>query len=97
MIKLALTALLTAAVTVAALAATGLGAGTPQALNMKLKQVIFLKSDNFHCQALTSTQVACGANTLPNSVQVYFTPHQLVVLKFDATGKHAKAVYAAKR
>ena len=97
MLKLALTALVTAAVTVAALAAGGLGASSPPALNMKIKQVIFLKSDNFHCQALTKTQVACGANTLPNSIQVYFAPHQVVVLKFDKTGKKAKAVYAAKR
>jgi hypothetical protein len=64
---------------------------------MKLHQVIFLKSDNFHCQALTKTQVACGANTLPNSIQVYFAPHQVAVLQFDKTGKKAKAVFAAKR
>ena len=64
---------------------------------MKLNQVIYLQSNNFHCQALTKTQVACGANSLPNSVQVYFTPHQLVVLKFDKTGKKAKPIYAVKR
>jgi hypothetical protein len=97
MLKLALTAVVAAAATVAAVAATGLGASAPPALNMKVKQVIYLKSDNFHCQALTKAQVACGANTLPNSVQVYFTPHQVVVLKFDKTGKNAKALYAAKR
>jgi hypothetical protein len=95
--KTALTALLTAAATVAVLAATGLGASAPPALNMKLNQVIYLQSNNFHCQALTKTQVACGANTLPNSVQVYFTPHQLVVLRFDKTGKKAKPIYAVKR
>jgi len=97
MLKLVLTALLTAGATVAALAATGLGASAPPALNMKLKQVIYLQSDNFHCQALTKAQVACGANTLPNSVQVYFTPHQLVVIQFDKTGKKAKPIYAVKR
>jgi hypothetical protein len=97
MLRLALTALLTAAATVAALAATGLGASSPPALNMKLNQVIFLQSDNFHCQALTKAQVPCGANSLPNSIQVYFTPHQVVVLKFDKTGKKAKPIYAVKR
>ena len=97
MLKLALTALLTAATTVAALAAGGLGASAPPALNMKLDQVIYLKSDNFHCQALTKSQVACGANTLPNSIQVYFAPHQLAVLQFDKSGKKAKAIYATKR
>jgi hypothetical protein len=97
MLKLALTAMLTAATTVAALAAGGLGASAPPALNMKLDQVIYLKSDNFHCQALTKSQVACGANTLPNSIQVYFTPHQMVVLQLDRSGKKAKAIYATKR
>ena len=97
MLKLALSSLAAAAVAIGIAAATGLGASIPAALNMKLNQVIYLKSDNFHCQALTKTQVACGANSLPNSVQVYFTPHQVVVLKFDKTGKKAKAVYASKR
>jgi len=97
MLKLALSSVLAAAATIAVVAATGLGASIPRALNMKLHQVIFLKSDNFHCQALTKTQVACGANTLPNSIQVYFAPHQVAVLQFDKTGKKAKAVFAAKR
>jgi hypothetical protein len=97
MLKLALTALAAAAVTVAVVAATGLGAAVPRALNMTINQIIYLKSDNFHCQALTKGQVACGANTLPNSVQVYFTPHQLVVLRFDKSGKKAKPIYATKR
>ena len=93
MLKLTLTTLLAAGV----FAASSLGASAPPALNMKLNQVIYLQSNNFHCQALTKTQVACGANTLPNSVQVYFTPHQLVVLRFDKTGKKAKPIYAVKR
>jgi hypothetical protein len=97
MLKLGLTALAAAAAAVAAVAATGFGASAPPALNMKLNQVIFLKSDNFHCQALTKTQVACGANRLPNSIQVYFAPHQVVVLKFDKTGKKAQTIYASKR
>ena len=97
MLKLALTAVLAAAATVAALAATGLGASRPAPLAMKINQVIYLNSNNFHCQALKKTQVACGANTLASSIQVYFTPHQVVVLKFDKNGKNPKAVYAAKR
>ena len=97
MLKLALTALAIAAITIAAVAATGLGAGVPPALNMKIGQVIYLKSDNFHCQAISKAQVACGANTLPNSVQVYFAPHQVAVLKFDKTGKKASLLYGVKR
>jgi hypothetical protein len=97
MLKLALTALVAAAATVAIVAATGLGASIPKPLNMKINQVIYLKSDNFHCQALTKAQVACGANSLPDSIQVYFAPHQVVVLKFDKKGHNAKAIYAVKR
>jgi hypothetical protein len=93
MLKPVVTALLAAGM----YAATAVGASAPPALNMKLHQVIYLPSNNFHCQALTKTQVACGANKLPNSIQVYFTPHQVVVLKFNSSGKKAKAIYAAKR
>jgi hypothetical protein len=36
-------------------------------------------------------------HALSSSIQVYFTPHQVVVIKFDKNGKNPKAVYAAKR
>ena len=41
--------------------------------------------------------MACGANTLKNSIQVYFTPHQVVVLKFDKTGKKFTQLFGIKR
>ena len=97
MLKLVVTALATAAVCFAVVSATGLGAAAPPALNMKLRQVIYLKSDNFHCQALTKSEVACGANSIPNSIQVYFTPHQVAVLKFNKAGTKAAVVYGTKR
>jgi hypothetical protein len=97
MLKIGLTAAVTAACCFAVAATTGFGASAPAVLNMKPNEVISLKSDNFHCQELKATEVACGANTLPNSMQVYFTTHQLVVLKFDKTGKKASVVYSAKR
>jgi hypothetical protein len=96
MLKLALTALTTAAVCFAIAAATGLGA-QPKVITMKPGAIITLASDNFHCQALTTTQVACGANTLSNSVQVYFAPHQLAVVKFDKAGKKASLLAQVKR
>lgn len=96
MLKLALTALGTAAACFAIAAANGLGAA-PKVLNMQPGEIITLKSDNFHCQVLSATQVACGANSLPNSVQVYFAPHQVAVLKFDKMGKKASIVLQAKR
>lgn len=97
MLKLALTAALTTACCAAISAATGLGAAAPKVLTMKLGEIISFRSDDFHCQALTATQVACGANSLPNSVQVYFAPHQLAVVRFDKAGKKGTIKYAVKR
>jgi hypothetical protein len=96
MLKITLTAAVTAAVCFAIAAATGLGAA-PKVLTMKVHGIISLKSNNFQCQALTTTEVACGANGLPNSVQVYFGPHALAVLKFDKTGKKATQLFGVKR
>jgi hypothetical protein len=96
MLKPALTALITAAACFAIAAATGLGAA-PKVVSIRPGEIISLKSDNFHCQALNAKQVACGANSLPNSVQVYFAPQQLAVLKFDKTGKKASIVLQTKR
>jgi hypothetical protein len=97
MLKIGLTASLTAACCFAIAAATGLGAAAPPVLTIKLHEVITLKSDNFHCQALTTTQVACGANALANSTQVYFAPHELAVVKFNKTGKTGTILFSAKR
>ncbi|HEY4347823.1 MAG TPA: hypothetical protein VGM80_09550 [Gaiellaceae bacterium] len=97
MIKIALTAGITAACCFAIAAATGFGAAAPKVLTMKVNEIITLKSDNFHCQALNTTQVACGANKLANSTQVYFAPHILAVLKFDKSGQNAKTLYTVKR
>ena len=96
MLKPALTALCTAAACFAIAAATGLSAA-PKLVDMQPGEIISLKSDNFHCQVLSATQVACGANSLPDSVQVYFAPHQVAVRKFDKTGKKASIVLQAKR
>jgi hypothetical protein len=95
MLKIGLTAAVTAACCFAIAAATGFGA--PPVLNLTLRGIITLKSDNFHCQALTTTQVACGANALGNSTQVYFSPHALAVVKFDKTGTKGTIVFNAKR
>ncbi len=95
--KLFLGALAGAAVSFAVVAATGLAGGAAKVINMQVGQVIYLKSNNFHCQALSKTQVACGANSIPDSVQVYFGPHQVEVLKFDPTGKKAAILLNVKR
>ena len=97
MFKVAVTAVLTAAVCFAIAAATGLGAAAPKVVNLQVKEITSLKTANFHCDVLTKTQVACGANALPNSVQVYFDPHHVVVLKFNSTGKKFEELFQVKR
>jgi hypothetical protein len=94
--KLVLTALGTAAACFGIAAATGLGAA-PKVVELQTGEIVSLKSDNFHCQVLNATQVACGANSLPSSVQVYFAPHQVAVLRFDKAGKKASIALQAKR
>lgn len=87
MFKLGLTAAVTAAVCFSVAAATGLGAGKPKVIAIKVGDITTLPSDNFHCQVITKTQVACGAKVTPGSVQVYFAPHQLEVLQFKSATK----------
>ncbi len=41
--------------------------------------------------------MACGANSLKGSIQVYFAPHQLAVIKFDKTGKKFTQLFGIKR
>ena len=97
MLKVGLTAVATAALCFAIAAATGLGASSPKVVNLQLHEITNLKAGNFHCQVLTTTQVACGANKLPNSIQVYFDPHHVVVVKFNATAKKFQELYEVKR
>jgi hypothetical protein len=94
--RIVLTAVVTAAVCFAIAAATGLAA-KPRVFKMKVGDVAALSSDNFHCQALAKTQVACGADVKPGSVQVYYAPHQLEVLKFGKTLTKASVLLNIKR
>jgi len=84
MLKHALELGLTAACCFATAAATGLGAASGRVFTLQVGDVASFPSDNFHCQAVTKTQVACGAKLAGNSVQVYYARHQLEVLKFNA-------------
>ena len=95
--KIALTAAVTALVCFAVASATGLGAASPTVLKVKPHEIVELLSDNFHCEVLTTTEVACGANSLPNSVQVYFTPHAVALLKLNKTGTKGGVIANIKR
>ena len=76
--------ILTALITAAACAGAGAAATAAHVFNMGVGDIAAIKSADFHCQVLTKTEVACGGYTIPNSVQVYYTPTQLKVVKFGA-------------
>jgi hypothetical protein len=93
MLKLILTALVTAAVC----AAAALGAVQTHVFNLQVGDFAAIKSADFHCQVLTKAEVACGGYQIPNSVQVYYSPSSLQVVKFGTpkNGKIPKTVLLA--
>src|SRR5262245_51212214 len=99
MLKTTLVVLVTATVCFAIAAATGLASGerSSRVINLKVGDVIVQATNNFHCQVSSKTQIACGGKKLPNSVVVYYGPHQVNVVKFNAKGNNATVLYAVKR
>jgi hypothetical protein len=97
MLKLALTALATAALTVAACAATGLARGNVHSYTLKVGDRVTFPSDDFQCQAVAKTQVACGSLVLKNSVQVYYAPKQLALVKFGTNLTKGQVLTDIKR
>jgi hypothetical protein len=87
MLKLALTALVTAAVCFGVAAATGLARGDVHSYTLTVGDRVTFPSDDFQCQALTKAEVACGGLRLTNSVQVYYAPKQLALIKFGTNLK----------
>jgi hypothetical protein len=99
MLKTSLTVLVTATVCFAIAAATGLASGDRSAkvVNLQVGDTVIQASNNFHCQVLTKSQIACGGKTLKNAVSVYYQPHQLNVVQFNAAGTKATSLFAIKR
>jgi hypothetical protein len=97
MLKISLTALVTAAVCFAITAATGFARGGARQYNLKIGDRAVFKSDDFQCQALSKSQVACGGLSIPNSLQVYYSPTQLAVVKFGKSLQKGTLVYQGKR
>jgi hypothetical protein len=97
MLRIACTALATAGVCFTITATTGLAAGVAKVFNLKVGDIASFSADNFHCQAVTRTQVACGAKVAPGSVQVYYAPHQLEVVKFGKTLKQGTVLLNVRR
>ena len=97
MFKVGLTALITAIACFAIAAATGLGAAVLKPLTLARQAGGRLQARKPPLPGPDSTQVVCGADALENSVQVYFQPHLLAVIKFNKTGTKFTQLYAAKR
>jgi hypothetical protein len=99
MLKIGVTAAVTAMLCFAIVAATGFASEQRSArvISLKVGDRLTLKSDNFQCLVITKTQVACGRNSLPNQVHVYFGPAQLNVVKFNAKGNSASVLFKVKR
>ena len=100
MLKTSLTVLVTAALCFGIAAATGFASGSnagARTINLKVGDTIIQASNNFHCQVLAKTQIACGGKALAGQVSVYYTPKQLDVVKFPKTGNKATVLFAIKR
>jgi len=97
MLKTTLTVLVTATVCFAIAAATGFAAGSGRVLNLKVGDTVIQSSNNFHCQVLSKTQVACGGKTLKGAISVYYAPHQVNVVRFNAAGTNATVLFGIRR
>jgi hypothetical protein len=85
MLKTILTVLVTAAVC----AGVGAAATTAHVFDLHVGDFAAIKSIDFHCQVLTKAEVACGGYQIPNSIQVYYSPTEVAVVKFG-TPKNGK-------
>ena len=97
MLRIGLTAVVTAALCFTITVATGLAGGADRVINLKIGDIAAYTPDNFHCQVVAKNQVGCGAKITPGSVQVYYAPHQLEVIKFGATLKKGTILLNVKR
>ncbi len=97
MLRTTLTVLVTATVCFAVAATTGLAASAGRVLNLKVGDTVIQSSNNFHCQVLSKTQIACGGKTLKNAISVYYGPKQVNVVKFNAAGTKATVLFGIKR
>ena len=97
MLKTTLTVLVTASVCFAIAATTGLAGGRARLINVKVGDVIAQKSNNFHCQIAARTEAICGGRTLKSSIAVYYEPHALNVVRFNAAGNKATVLFKIAR
>jgi hypothetical protein len=100
MLKTSLTVLVTAAVCFGIAAASGFASSdrsSGRTINLKVGDTVIQASNNFHCQVLSKTQIACGGKKLAGQVSVYYSPTQLNVVKFNKAGTKATSIFGMKR
>jgi hypothetical protein len=97
MLKISVTALATAAVCIALTAASGFARGSGRSYNLKVGDRVVFKAVDFQCQPLSKSEIACGSLTIPSSLQVYYSPKQLAVVRFGKTLKKGTLVFQARR
>jgi hypothetical protein len=99
MTKTFLTVLVTAAVCFAVAATTVFAAGNRSArtINLKVGDTIIQASNNFHCNVITKTQIACGGKQLAGQVAVYYGPKQINIVRFNKAGSSATVLFKIAR
>src|SRR5262245_60788316 len=97
MLKTTLTVLVTATVCFTVAATNGFAADARRVFKLKVGDVATMPTANIQCQALSKTRIACGQNKLQNAVHVYFDPHQVNVIKFNAAGTKYSILWQSRR
>jgi hypothetical protein len=99
MLKTSLAVLVTATVCFAIAAATGLASGnrSSKTITLKVGDRIVQASNNFNCQVLSKTQVACGGKQFAGQIVVYYEPKTIRVLRVNKAGTNATVLYKVAR
>jgi hypothetical protein len=97
MLKIALTAVVTAAASFALAAGTGLARMGGHRYSLKVGDRATFPGLDFQCQAVSKVEAACGSIKIPNSTQVYYSPKQLAVVKFGSTLKKGTILLQVNR
>jgi hypothetical protein len=97
MLKTTLTVFVTATVCFAVAATTVFAAGEGRVFKFQVGDVATLPSANIQCQALSKTRIACSEKKLANAVRVYFDPHEVTVIKFNAAGTKYSILWQSRR
>jgi hypothetical protein len=96
-LKIALTAVVTAAASFAIAAGTGLARTGAHSYTLHPGDRAVVPGLDFQCQAVSKVEAACGSLKITNSTQVYYSPKQLAVVKFGSTLKKGTILLQVNR